>query len=376
MKTPVLSRTSTTRATFDLWKGDMTKLVVKSGGNWDALDSRPANVIAREQDGGDFWELYGTLNGGRFTAMTRKQGLPAPENTHLSNEWVGGDGTIEAGPVFSEFHLSHPFGDGSFGTTVRLYPGIRRIDFRTEILNNDKFVRYRVLFPTSIKSGQRFDEIPFGAIERPLEQEYPAQNWIDYSDGSRGVALINRGLPGNNIADGTLMLSLLRSARISAYPFFGGYEPGVSSDLGLELGVTRAFDYALVAHEGDWRAAKVYEAGWEFNNPLLVRKVAVHAGSLPKRWGLLEVSQHDVVVSALKPGPEGRVVLRVYEAAGRPSSGAKIRLNAAIASVREVSLLEDGGSELKVVNDTFQFNLGPYEIKTFSLKLRPLNAAE
>ena len=83
------------------------------------------------------------------------------------------------------------------------------------------------------------------------------------------------------------MLSLMRSARISAYPFFGGYEPGVSSDLGLELGAKRTFDYALVPHEGDWRAAEIYRAGWEFNNPLAVRKVSSHAGSLPKRWGLL-----------------------------------------------------------------------------------------
>jgi alpha-mannosidase len=234
-------------------------------------------------------------------------------------------------------------------------------------------VRYRVLFPTSIKSGQRFDEIPFGAIERPLAQEFPAQNWSDYSDGRKGVALINRGLPGNNVADGTLMLSLMRSARISAYPFFGGYEPGVSSDLGLELGVKRTFDYALVPHEGDWRAAEIYRAGWEFNNPLAVRKVSLHAGSLPKRWGLLNVSQRDVVVSALKPGRGGSVVLRVYEAAGRPSSGVKIKLNAGISSAREVSLLEDGGAELKVVDDTLQFDLGPYQIKTFSLKLLPLN---
>ena len=90
--------------------------------------------------------------------------------------------------------------------------------------------------------------------------------------------------------------------------------------------------------------------------------------------GIAEVSQRDVVVSALKPGRGGSVVLRVYEAAGRPSSGVKIKLNAGIASAREVSLVEDNGAELQVVDDTLQFDLGPYQIKTFSLKLRPLNA--
>ncbi len=106
-----------------------------------------------------------------------------------------------------------------FATTVRLYAGLRRIDIRTQILNNEKFVRYRALFPTSIRDGQSVHEIPFGAIERPAGIECPAQNWVDYGNGRQGVALLNRGLPGNNVADGTMMLSLLRSTRIQAYGY-------------------------------------------------------------------------------------------------------------------------------------------------------------
>jgi alpha-mannosidase len=358
------------RATFDLWTGEMTGLLMKSAsGDWEALDGHSANVVAREQDGGDFWELYGTLNGARLTAMTRKHGLPPPRTSHFSSEYVGGNGVILQGPAFSEFHVSHPFGEGSFATTVRLYPGVRRVDIKTRILNNDKFVRYRVLFPTSIKSGRRFDEIPFGAIERPAEQEFPAQNWTDWSDGTRGVALINRGLPGNNVADGTLILSLMRSARINAYPFFGGYEPGVSSDLGLELGVERTFDYALVPHMGDWQP-QVCRAGLEFNNPLIVRTVPRHTATLPGRWGLFEVAAPNVVTSALKPGQKGGVVLRVYEADNQRAEGVTIKMQPGVASASEVNLLEDSIRTLELRDNTLVFDLGPYQIKTFKLELR------
>ena len=41
--------------------------------------------------------------------------------------------------------------------------------------NQDKLVRYRVLFPTSIPKGRSVHEIPFGAIERPDGIEMPAQ---------------------------------------------------------------------------------------------------------------------------------------------------------------------------------------------------------
>lgn len=167
---------------------------------------------------------------------------------------------------------------------------------------------------------------------------------------------------------------MLRSASISAYPFIGGYEPGVSSDLGLELGVERSFDYALVPHEGDWQSAEIYRAGWEFNHPLVARKTSTHSGSLPSHWGLLDVSQNNVVVSTLKPGAHGTVVLRVYEASGRKSSAVTVKMNATIVAASEANLMEDSGGAIQVSDNTFQFDLRPYEIKTFKLKLQPYAA--
>ncbi len=223
------------RASFDLWTGAMTGLELKSdSGPWQVLVDRPGNIVACEQDGGDPWELYGTLDGARFTAMTRPSRLPEPDRAHFSNEWVGGNGEVIVGPVFSQFSNHHLFGGNSFSTRVRVYSGVRRIDIETTILNNDKFVRYRVLFPTSIQSGRRFDEIPFGAIERPAKHELPAQNWMDLSDGKHGLSLLNIGLPGNDVSDGTLLLSLMRSTHINDYGLRRG--PTRSSDLGSGAG--------------------------------------------------------------------------------------------------------------------------------------------
>ena len=122
---------------------------------------------------------------------------------------------------------------------------------------------------------------------------------------------------------------------------------------------------------GVWRDAGVTRAGWEINNPLIVRKVTAHAGSLPHRWGWLEVSAPNVNVSALKPGRDGSVILRVYEATGRPSTGVSIKLHAEIASAHEANLMEDEGRELRTEQNSFRFDLHPYEIKTFKMRLRP-----
>jgi alpha-mannosidase len=356
------------RATFNCWTGEMTSLYVKDG-DWEAL-SGPANVIAREHDGGDFWELYGNLDGARNIAMSRPHAVPTRETgAQLSNQFIGAGNVVE-GLVFTEFNSAQPFGSGSLSTRVRVYNGIRRVEIRTTINNEDRFVRYRAVFPTACKKGTNTHEIPFGAIERAEGIEFPAQRWVDCGDGQRGVALLNRGLPGNNTVDGTLLLSLMRSARINSYAYQGGYEAGAGSDSGLMEGRQLSFDYALMPHGESWREAQVYRAGYEFNEPLLVRKAEAHAGVLCKRWGLLELSQANVVVSALKVGEEGATVFRVYEAEGKGAAGLRIKLNAEVESAAIVNLVEDVDGSLEVEDNSIQIDLGPFEIKTLALRLR------
>ena len=357
------------RATFNLLTGEMTGLTVKSG-DWQVFDGS-ANVVARQHDAGDFWELYRSLDGGSRIAMKNQQPVPKPGEAKFSNEQTADRGSVVAGPVFSEFKVSHPFDEkGKFATTVRMYAGLRRIEIRTQILNNTKSVRYQVLFPTSIKGGVSVHEIPFGAIERPAGIEFPAQNWVDYGNAQRGLALLNRGLPGNLVTDGTMMLSLMRSTRIVAYGFSGGYERGVSSDSGFELDKELTFHYALVPHAGDWSQAEVYRRGLEFNHPLIVRKATPHAGTLPKRWGLLEVSHPNCVISALKSGKGGTTVLRVYEATGKPAAGVEIQFQAKVTSAHEANLMEDPGQKLETPDNVLSFDLAPFEIKTFQVQLQ------
>jgi len=349
--------------------GEIARLVVKSG-DWNAL-SGPGNVVAREEDRGDFWELYKPLDGGSRIAMKTVHGVPQAGRAVFSTGQAGPPGTVSVGPVICEFTAAHPFGDkGRFSTSVRLYAGLRRIEMHTAILNNDSSVRYRALFPTSIEKGESTHEIPFGAIRRPAGIEFPAQNWVDHGNGDRGVALLNRGLPGHNVADGTIMLSLMRSTRIVAYGFGGGYEPGMSSDTGLELGKELTFDYALFPHAGDWRQAAVYREGLAFNHPLIVRPEPPHAGVLPPRWGFLEIAPDNVVVSAMKQGEGDTAILRVYEAAGRPAPEVRIRLLTGVTRAEEVNLMEDPGRPLKVADDTVATALGAFEIKTIRLWLR------
>ena len=358
------------RVACDPATGAITALTLKQD-HWDAL-TQPGNVVAMEEDRGDFWELYRKLDGASRIAMKDRHPAPTPGQATFSTDQSVTPGVVRRGPVLSELSVAHPLGEqGAFRTTVRVYAGLRRVEVRTHILNNDRFVRYRVLFPTSIAAGTSVHEIPFGAHARPDGIEFPAQNWVDYGDDERGLALLNRGLPGNNVADGVMMLSLMRSTCIVSYGHHGGYEPGMASDTGFEMGKELAFDYALVPHRGDWRDAGVYREGLAFNHPLIATTASSHPGTLPSRWGFLQVSADNVVVSALKPGRPGHAVLRVYEAAGKPTRRAKVTFAARVTSAREVNLMEDPGRTLKPRDNTLQFDLRPFEIRTFELRVKP-----
>jgi alpha-mannosidase len=350
------------RLEFDLWTGALLSLRAGREG-WEVIRDALGNVVARECDGGDFWELNGELRGLISTASDRDQPPPAPGEAHLSSTQVG-DGVTRHGPAMAEFCIGHPFGAGWYESRVRVYAGLERIDFQTQILNDDEWVRYRVLFPTTIQAGTITHEIPFGAIERPA-REYPAQNWVDYGNCQRGVALVNRGLPGNNVADGVMMLSLLRATQFINR---GGWL-AVPSSSGQERGKRFTFDYALLPHDGNWQQAHVYRVGFEFNNPLIVRKVAPQPGALPARWGLLELSEANAVVSAVKTSRDGGVIVRVYEAEGRPAPRVRMRLTSPLLAAEEANLLEDGESQLTVEDNVLCFDLDPFEIKTFKLRL-------
>jgi alpha-mannosidase len=106
----------------------------------------------------------------------------------------------------------------------------------------------------------------------------------------------------------------------------------------------------------------------------LVSTLASQPGERPARWGLLEIIPANVVLSALKPSESGDAcVLRVYEAEG-VATKATVRFAAAIGSVEEVNLMEDPGVAAVVQEDTLQFDLRPFEIKTFKLQVQPVPA--
>ena len=257
---------------------------------------------------------------------------------------------------------------------VSLYPGLRRIDFHTQVENRAEDHRLRVHFPAGLQTDDSNGEQHFGVITRPVALPawdetwteepmgtYAQKSFVDVSDGRNGLMLANRGIPDYEVLLGddgvTIALSLLRCvgylARfdLTSRPTLAG--PLVRTPGAQVLG-GHTFDYALIPHEGDWEQA--WPEGHRFAVPMRARRLEDGSGALPAEAALLTLDGPAFVVSALKRAEDGSgAVVRLYNISARPASG-RVRLEepfrgAELVNMEEAFLaeapLEDGWVRLE-----------------------------
>jgi alpha-mannosidase len=243
-----------------------------------------------------------------------------------------------------------------FTQLIHLYDGLRRIDFETRLTPSGKQYRIRVCFPTNIRKGMIRHEIPFGHVERP-EGEYPAQNWIDYSDEEKGLCIVNCGLPGNNVVDNVAMVSLLRSV---AFEYKG------VSEKGFEENVQHLFKYSLIPFRKNDPEYLPWKHAAELNNMLIARTVSKSNGLLPLKHSFLRVEPGSVMLSSLTRDGE-HVLVRVYEAKG-VKTGCRIRITLPFKKAVEVDCLNrETGRRVEVERETVRLEMNGFEIKTIRL---------
>ncbi|MBW8003858.1 MAG: hypothetical protein FVQ80_17975 [Planctomycetes bacterium] len=220
------------------------------------------------------------------------------------------------------------------------------IKIRTLLKNTVKDHRLRVLFPTEINTGKSYAETQFDVVEHEIHPDhyddnqipddlkrvllgarepepitsFPQQSFVDLTDGRRGFALLNRGLPeyeiiGNN---NTIALTLFRSigwlARGDLLTRTGDAGPTIYTPEAQCLREME-FNYALYFHKGDWREGKVHQYSEQFNSECLVVRSDSHPGELPAKQGFLKLeSTGDALkLTALKRSEDGEgIILRCY----------------------------------------------------------------
>lgn len=281
---------------------------------------------------------------------------------------------------------------------LRLLPGSRRLEIRTELYNHARDHRLRAVFPGGFEVEESVAETAFGTVRRPTrprESEgwrerdtatYAQRRFVCVENGGRGLAVLNKGLPEYEVTpEGQVCLTLLRAvgwlSRNDLSVRAGHAGPGLATP-GAQCPGRQAFEYAIVPYEGGWREAGIFREVEEYLLPLEARAVQQREESRgPSPEGapgfFLKVEGRDAILSTLKKSADREgIVLRLFNASGEPAR-AVLRFGFPIAQAYRTNLNEEIVEELPPRGNRLVLSLDGAKIETLLVKFhRPERWAE
>lgn len=269
----------------------------------------------------------------------------------------------DAGPLRATLRIARMLTPkASLVQLIRLEANTRRLDFETFIDWQEEHALLKVAFPVDIYTPRATFEIQYGHVERPTHRntswdvarfEVPAHKWVDLSEGDYGVALLNDGKYGHDVRDNVLRLTLLRAPM----------DPDPMADRG-----THHFTYCLLPHRGDVVNSGIPLAGYDLNEPLLVRTLPVQEGMLARAHSYFRLDKPNLVIEAVKRAEDGDgIIVRLYEAYRRRGT-ARLMTNGLCSRVTRTDLLEHNQDDLPVQGGAVQVAFRPFEIITLRLR--------
>ena len=343
---------------YDLWinaQGEISRLYDRRAGRDVLVPGQTGNqLIAYEDRPLDFdaWDI---------DLFYEEKPYPVRAVTSLR--------IIEEGPVRATVEIIRPYLSSRITQRISLWRSSPRIDIATEIDWHERQTLLKAAFPLAINSTRATYEIQFGSVERPTHRntswdvarfETCAHRWIDLSEGGYGISLLNESKYGHDVHDNVVRLTLLKSA----------IYPDAHADEGLHR-----FTYSLLPHTGDWREAQTVRRAYELNVPVVCvagRKKAPNVSTTGMTSSsFIQVDCTHVILETVKPAEDGAgLIVRLYEAHNQRGRGT-LTFVTPLLSAQECNLLEEPISDAPYQGNTLAFQVRPFEIKTFRVRLSP-----
>jgi hypothetical protein len=270
--------------------------------------------------------------------------------------------TVSDGPLATVVQVESTFfGDGDAKQVLHFYKDYLRIDFDVELNDIPDKTAVVAEFPLAQPILETRRGIPYGFSHGAWAAKNPnlagfadgivvAIRWSHYQFEQGGVAILDRGLPGRELTGQTPVLFLL-----NAQDIYMGYPCAWLSGRGRHN-----FSFALVAHDGDWKTARIPQMAWEFNSPPVV--AANVAKAEPKSF--VQTSDNVIVEAMRREGSE--IELRLAECLGVAGT-AEVVLN---LPHREAALTDLVGGRRQPLSGgpAYTFPMRPQQIVTLRFR--------
>src|SRR6266566_3020840 len=298
--------------------------------------------LNRFVDGGDIGDLYNYCPPEHDLLVSKPKAPPKIEllssGPVRSILRISGIWSLPEACTSTRTERSAQMTDYSIVSEIVLTPGVRRIDIHTSVENSAKDHRLRVTFPLPYSVQTAAAEGTFEVRSRPIAalrpadvtewieepvNTFPQKRFVDVSNGTIGLGVLNRGLPEYEIVydesgQMAVAVTLLRCVEWLSrgdLPTRKGHAGPMEWTPEAQCLGHHEFDYALVPHSGDWEAeeALVLREAQAFNTPIRVLVSEQHEGQLPSQSTLIKVEQPALVVSAIKQSEASNgVIVRIY----------------------------------------------------------------
>ena len=324
------------------------------------------------EDGGDCGDGYNysypledrvenTL--GSSPQISRLADGPTVQRTRIGYDWLLPDGLDASGQRRSETRSLCPL-----SVTVSLTQGTPRLDLQVTFDNHARDHRLRIIFPSDITTQISHASAQFDVVSHPVRvvpvpdeawvedapTTFPQQDWVDLSDGERGLCIIVQGLPEYEVLDTnrheiaiTLLRAVgflgagfdMRTAAVGAGPHIATPEAQIQRKI--------SFSLSVLPHTGTWDQTEVWRQALVFNNPPrsyttgMEKKQSVLTHSThPARRSFISVTGRNVLLSSVKKAEaEEALILRLYNPSDEMTEAA-IQLPFIPVAVRLVGLDE------------------------------------
>lgn len=278
---------------------------------------------------------------------------------------------IEDGPCRVALRIVKTFGDSTFVSIVALSRGGKSVEVYTETEWRSKRHLAKEIFTLSAESPVATYDLGFGAIKRGNMNdklfEVPAQKWADITDNSKnfGVSIISECKYGwDKFDDNTLRLTLMHTP-------LKNYRVDSMQSM-MDLGLNR-YSYSIYSHKGNVGHNTQCEAR-NFVMPLSCFVCSIHEGSLGSEYSLGSLSGNAIIRAVKKAENSDEIIVRINESEKKDQKGVTLSLNCGIESAREIYASEEHIDDISLVDGKLVFDLKPYEIKSFALKVKKADA--
>lgn len=313
-------------------ENEYLKVKVNGNGTMDLLHKPTGkiysqlNYLSDQGETGNAWKHAAPRYDRNYSSLGVRANVAVTESGSLTS-------TIEADFVFP---VPVDYADGQSRNTMladlpvkvayTIEKGAKAVKVTLTVDNKAKDHWLRANFPTGLPAEVSWADSHFDVVSRPIpipdstgwaEQAggtHPLRTFVDLTDGTDGLALMPKGIFEYEVFEDdnrTLALTLIRACRIK----LAVSEEKLTElpDQGIQCPGIRTFEYAICAHEGDWKQAGLLRQAAEYAAPVRVAATGRGQGRLPLEAGFFTLDGDVLQVTAVKQAEDGSgMIIRLF----------------------------------------------------------------